>query len=56
MTDINVKSDWTVTGIEYNGLGDKPYFILSHADGRVKLVPVERGVTNLIIALNLEKE
>ena len=56
MTDINVKSDWTVTGVEYSGLGDKPYFILSHADGRVKLVPVERGVTSLRTALNLEEE
>ena len=56
MTDINVKSKWTVTGIEYSGLGDKPYFILHDGDGNVKLYPVGRGITDLRKTLNLEEE
>jgi hypothetical protein len=56
MTDMNVKSKWKVTGIEYSGLGDKPYFILHDGDGNVKLHPVGRGVTDLRKTLNLEEE
>jgi len=56
MTDINVKSKWTVTGIEYSGLGDKPYFILHDGDVNVKLYPVGRGITDLRKTLNLEEE
>lgn len=43
-------------GIEYSGLGDKPYFILNDQEGNVKLVPVERGVHNLRSLLDLEEE
>ena len=56
MTDINVKSKWKLMGIEYSGLGDKPYFILNDQEGNVKLVPVERGVHNLRSLLDLEEE
>jgi hypothetical protein len=56
MTNINVKSKWKLTGIEYSGLGDKPYFILTNNQGEVKLVPLERGVHNLRVLLDLEEE
>jgi hypothetical protein len=56
MDNINVKSKWKLSGLEYSGLGDKPYFILTDDQGGVKLVPVERGVTNLRTLLNLEEE
>jgi len=56
MTNINVKSKWKLTGIEYSGLGDKPYFILTNDQGEVKLVPLERGVHNLRSLLDLQKE
>ena len=55
MTDINVKSKWKLSGIEYSGLGDKPYFILT-SDEDTKLVPIERGITNLRNLLDLEEE
>jgi len=56
MDNINVKSKWKLSGLEYSGLGDKPYFILTDDQGGVKLVPVERGVTNLRNLLHLEEE
>tara|TARA_E500000318_G_C3496105_1_gene186455 strand:- start:399 stop:569 length:171 start_codon:yes stop_codon:yes gene_type:complete len=56
MDNINVKSKWKLSGLEYSGLGDKPYFILTNDQGDVKLLPVERGVTNLRNLLNLEEE
>jgi len=56
MDNINVKSKWKLSGLEYSGLGDKPYFILINDQGDVKLLPVERGVTNLRNLLNLEEE
>jgi len=56
MTNINVKSKWKLTGIEYSGLGDKPFFILTNNQGEVKLVPLERGVHNLRVLLDLEEE
>ena len=56
MTNINVKSKWKLTGIEYSGLGDKPFFILTNDQGEVKLVPLERGVHNLRVLLDLEEE
>ena len=55
MTDSIVKSKYRLTGIEYSGLGDKPYFILTN-DEDTKLVPVERGITNLRNLLDLEEE
>jgi len=56
MDNINVKSKWKLSGLEYSGLGDKPFFILTNDQGDVKLLPVERGVTNLRNLLNLEEE
>lgn len=56
MTNINVKSKWKLTGIEYSGLGDKPFFILTNDQGEVKLVPLERGVHNLRSLLDLQEE
>jgi hypothetical protein len=56
MDNINVKSKWKLSGLEYSGLGDKPYFILTNDQGDVKLLPVERGVTNLRNLLHLEEE
>jgi len=56
MTNINVKSKWKLTGIEYSGLGDKPFFILTNDQDEVKLVPLERGVHNLRVLLDLEEE
>tara|TARA_R100001230_G_C5671717_1_gene176710 strand:+ start:593 stop:763 length:171 start_codon:yes stop_codon:yes gene_type:complete len=56
MTDSIVKSKWTLLGIEYSGLGDKPYFILRNEDDDIKLMPLERGVTNLRSLLDLEEE
>ena len=56
MTDINVKSKWKLSGIEYSGLGDKPYFILTNDQGDVKLLPLERGVHNLRNLLDLEEK
>lgn len=41
-----VQSEWKLTGIEYSGLGDRPYFILNNND-EVKLVPITKGVHNL---------
>jgi hypothetical protein len=55
MTDNIVKSKYRLTGIEYSGLGDKPYFILT-SDEDTKLVPIERGITNLRNLLDLEEE
>jgi hypothetical protein len=56
MTDLIVKSKWKLTSIEYTGLGDKPYFILSNSEGEIKVVPVEKGITNLRHLLDLEEE
>jgi len=56
MDNINVKSKWKLSGLEYSGLGDKPFFILTNDQGDVKLLPVERGVTNLRSLLKLEEE
>ena len=56
MTNIDTKSSWTLTGIEYSGLGDKPYFILTNINGECKLVPMEKGVHNLQSLLDLDKE
>jgi hypothetical protein len=56
MNDLIVKSKWKLNSIEYSGLGDKPYFILTNDLGEVKLVPVERGVHNLRSLLDLEEE
>ena len=56
MIDNIVKSKWKLDSIEYSGLGDKPYFILTDDEGGVKLLPVERGVTNLRNLLHLEEE
>ena len=40
------KSEWKLTGIEYSGLGDRPYFILSNSK-EIKFVPITKGVHNL---------
>lgn len=56
MTNINVKSKWKLTGIEYSGLGDKPYFILTNDQGDVKLQALEKGVHNLRKLLDLQEE
>jgi hypothetical protein len=56
MNDLIVKSKWKLNSIEYSGLGDKPYFILTNDLGEVKLVPVERGVHNLRSLLDLEED
>jgi len=56
MTDNNVKSKWKLSGIEYSGLGDRPYFILVNDLGETKLLPIERGVHNLRTLLDLEEE
>jgi len=56
MNDLIVKSKWKLNSIEYSGLGDKPYFILTNDLGEVKLVPVEREVHNLRSLLDLEEE
>lgn len=56
MTNTNVKSKWQLSGIEYSGLGDRPYFILTNDQGETKLLPVERGVHNLRDLLDLEIE
>ena len=56
MNDLIVKSKWRLSSIEYSGLGDRPYFILTNDQGDTKLVPVERGVHNLRNLLDLEEE
>lgn len=56
MTNLNVKSKWKLTGIEYSGLGDKPYFILTNDQGDVKLQALEKGVHNLRKLLDLQEE
>ncbi len=53
MNDSSVKSKWKIKGIEYAGIGDRPYFILTNENGGVKLVPIERGITNLRDVLDL---
>ncbi len=53
MNDSSVKSMWKIKGIEYAGIGDRPYFILTNENGGVKLVPIERGITNLRDVLDL---
>ena len=55
MTDSIVKSKWTLIGIEYSGLSSRPYFILRRNDS-IKMIPLERGVTNLQSLLYLEEE
>ena len=56
MKDLIVKSKWKLSSIEYSGLGDKPFFILTNDQGETKLVPLERGVHNLRSLLDLEEE
>ena len=56
MTDSIVKSKWTLMGIEYSGLSSQPYFIFRNNQGGVKMLPLERGVTNLQSLLDLEEE
>ena len=56
MNDLIVKSKWRLSSIEYSGLGDRPYFILTNDQGETKLVPIERGVHNLRSLLDLEEE
>ena len=56
MKDLIVKSKWKLSSIEYSGLGDKPYFILTNDQNETKLVPLERGVHNLRSLLDLEEE
>lgn len=56
MNDLTVKSKWKLNSIEYSGLGDRPYFILTNDQGEVRLVPVQRGVHNLRVLLDLEEE
>tara|TARA_R100001443_G_scaffold51299_2_gene63305 strand:+ start:11158 stop:11328 length:171 start_codon:yes stop_codon:yes gene_type:complete len=56
MNDLIVKSKWKLSSIEYSGLGDTPYFILTNDQGETKLVPIERGVHNLRSLLDLEEE
>ena len=56
MTNTNVKRKWRLTGLEYSGIGDKPYFILTNEEDEVKLMAVERGITNLRNLLSLEEE
>ena len=56
MNDLIVKSKWRLSSIEYSGLGDRPYFILTNDQGETKLLPVERGVHNLRDLLDLEIE
>ena len=53
MNDSSVKSKWKIKGIEYAGIGDRPYFILTNENGGVKLVPIKRGITNLRDVLDL---
>ena len=58
MADLIVKSKWKLTSIEYSGLGDRPQVILANDQGDVKLIPLERGVTNIanLVDLNAEEE
>ena len=56
MTDSIVKSKWTLIGIEYSGLSSRPYFILRNENNGIKMMPLERGVTNLRSLLDLEEE
>ena len=58
MANLIVKSRWKLTSIEYSGLGDRPQIILANAKGDVKLIPLERGVTNIakLVDLNTEEE
>ena len=56
MNDLIVKSKWKLSSIEYSGLGDTPYFILTNDQGETKLVPIKRGVHNLRSLLDLEEE
>lgn len=58
MANLIVKSKWKLTSIEYSGLGDKPQIILANDQGDVKLIPLERGVTNIaeLVDLNTQEE
>ena len=58
MANLIVKSKWKLTSIEYSGLGDRPQVILANDQGDVKLIPLERGVTNIanLVDLNAEEE
>jgi uncharacterized spore protein YtfJ len=55
MSDNNVKSKWRIQGIEYSGIGTKPVFILMNEENEIKLLPLERGITNLRKLLDLEE-
>lgn len=56
MTDINVNDKWRLHGVEFAGIGDKPYFILVNDMNEMKMVPVKRGITSLRQLLALEEE
>ena len=58
MANLIVKSKWKLTSIEYSGLGDRPQVILANDQGDVKLIPLERGVTNIaaLVDLNTAEE
>ena len=58
MANLIVKSKWKLTSIEYSGLGDRPQVILANDKGDVKLIPLERGITNIadLVDLNTEEE
>lgn len=58
MANLIVKSKWKLTSIEYSGLGDRPQIILANDKGDVKLIPLERGITNIadLLDLNTEEE
>ena len=58
MANLIVKSKWKLTSIEYSGLGDRPQVILANDQGDVKLIPLERGITNIakLVDLNTEEE
>jgi hypothetical protein len=53
MANLIVKSKWKLTSIEYSGLGDRPQVILANDLGDVKLIPLERGVTNIAKLVDL---
>jgi hypothetical protein len=58
MANLIVESKWKLTSIEYSGLGDRPQIILANDKGNVKLIPLERGITNIanLLDLNTEEE
>lgn len=47
MTNTNVKYNWKLFAVEYNGIGTEPYLVFRNEIGEIKMIPIKKGNTNL---------